>query len=191
MPEIVEKLPAILLEAAAAELRQTGFFPRPQVHMFAEDMASPYIGYIVCRPFYRGEDAATAIAGLGLLPSVMALTRLLVLWEDRDLRTALEMPASADAAMGLSLLDARPDSHTLRWHPFEAELTGVAHHGNYQVRTINPRWREPSRFEDVPLPQPISDLLGLWRELRRDDIRQTAIGLQKAGYEMHWVSHDG
>jgi hypothetical protein len=98
MPDIVEDLPAILLDVAAAALRQTGFYPRPQVHMFAEDLASPYIGYIVCRPFYRGEDAVTAIAGLGLLPSVMGLTRLLVVWEDRDLRTALEMPRSAEAA---------------------------------------------------------------------------------------------
>ncbi|MDX3191240.1 hypothetical protein PV458_22760 [Streptomyces sp. MN03-5084-2B] len=191
MPDIADELPAILLDAAAAALRQTGIYPRPQVHMFAEDMENPYIGYIVCRPFYRGDDAVTAIAGLGLLPSVMGLTRLLVLWEDRDLRTALEMPGSAEAATGMSLLDARPDGHTLRWHPFEAEPTGVAQHGPYQVQTVNPRWRKPARFEDVPLLRPISDLLAIWRELRRDDIQRTAIGLEKAGYEMHWISRHG
>lgn len=60
------------------------------------------------------------------------------------------MPGSAEAATGMSLLDARPDGHTLRWHPFEAEPTGVAQHGPYQVQTISPRWRTPARFEDVP-----------------------------------------
>jgi hypothetical protein len=78
MPDIVQDLSAILLDAVAATLRQTGFYPRPQVHMFAENIESPYIGYIVCRPFCRGDDAVTAITGLGLLPSVMALARSLV-----------------------------------------------------------------------------------------------------------------
>lgn len=191
MQNIVEELPAILLDAAAAELRQTGFYPRPQVHMFAEDMANPYIGYIVCRPFYRGDDAVTAIANLGLLPSVMGVTRLLTLWEDRDLRTALEMPGSAEAATGISLLDAQPDGHTLHWHPFDAEPTGVAQHGPYQVQTINPRWRKPAQFKNVQLLRPISNLLGTWREPRQNDIQQTAVGLQDAGYELNWVTRNG
>jgi hypothetical protein len=191
MPDIIEDLPAILLNAAEVELRQAGFYPRPQVHMFAEDMESPYIGYIVCRPFYRGDDAVTAIANLGLLPSVMAVTRLLVLWEDRDLRTALEMPGSASADTGIALLDAQLDGHTLRWHPFEAESIGVAQHGPYQVQTINPRWRKPTQFKNVQLLRPISNLLGIWRERRQDDMQQTAIGLQDAGYELNWVSHHG
>jgi hypothetical protein len=91
----------------------------------------------------------------------------------------------------MSLLDARPDGHTLHWHPFEAEPTGVTQHSLYQVQTVNPRWRKPARFEDIPLLRPISDLLALWRELRRDDIQRTAIGLEKAGYEMHWISRHG
>jgi hypothetical protein len=191
MPNIVEDLPAILLRASEAELRKAGCYPRPQVHMFAVDLEHPYIGYIVSRPFYRGDDAVTAIANLGLLPSVMAVTRLLVLWEDRDLRTALQLPGSAQAATGMAVLDARFDGHTLQWHPFDVEVTGVTRHGAYTINTINPRWRTAIRFENVGLLRPIADLLKIWRELRKDDIQTTAIGLQDAGYELNWVTSPG
>jgi hypothetical protein len=45
-----------------------------------------------------------------------------------------------------------------------------------------------ARFEDAELVAPIAMLLRIWREFRQDDIQQTAIELQKAGYKLNWVT---
>lgn len=164
-------------------LRETGFCPRPQVHMFAEDMNNPYVGYMTCRYFYRGADAAEAIADLGLMPSVLAATRLIVLWEDCDLRTALEMRGESFAT-GLVVMDAQLDRHTLHWYPFAVEAGELSSFG---VPTVIPRWGAPARFEGAELVAPVAMLLRTWREFRRDDIQRTAIDLQKNGYELHWA----
>jgi hypothetical protein len=64
VPDITVELPRILIEASKAELHATGAVPRPQVHMFAEDMSQPYAGFVTCRRFYRGwfcSAVATAV----------------------------------------------------------------------------------------------------------------------------------
>lgn len=85
MPDIVEHLPRILLEAADEQMRADGSSPRPQVHFLAEDMDVSYLGYIVCRRFYRGADAAEALADLGVVPSLVKATRLFLLMSSTNL----------------------------------------------------------------------------------------------------------
>ncbi len=46
------------------------------VHILVEDTEQPYAGYLTCRPFCRGEDAAAVVGVLGLSPAAMGVTRL-------------------------------------------------------------------------------------------------------------------
>ncbi|WP_131735557.1 hypothetical protein [Actinomadura roseirufa] len=187
MPDITSELPRILIEASKAELHATGAIPRPQVHMLAEDMEHSYVGFVICRMFYRGQDAATAIGNLGALPSVMKMTRLVILWENLDLLTALDQVTGL-APRALMLLDAQFNRHTLYRHPFEAVPTGRVVNG---VPTISLRWETSQRTHDGPLPEPITTLLRTWRELREDDMQETAIALQRSGYELNWATPTG
>ncbi|MFE6282706.1 hypothetical protein [Streptomyces sp. NPDC057877] len=184
MTDLVEALSGAIHETAEELMREHGACLRPQVHILAEDMDQPYIGFITCRPFYRGADAATALTGLGLFPSVLMATRLLVAWDDRDLRTGLEMPGEP-YANGLVVLDASLEEHTLNWHPYDFEVLGDTPHG---LTAIEPLWGTPARFENVSLLAPVAELLSLWREFRHEDIQETAIELQRAGYELDMVS---
>ncbi|MET9798711.1 hypothetical protein [Nocardiopsis alba] len=184
MPDLIETLSDMVLETSEELLREHGACLTPQVHILAEDMDQPYVGFISCRPFYRGADAATALAGLGRLPSVLMATRLLVAWEDCDLRTALELPGESFAT-GMVILDAGTEDHTLYWHPFDIEVGGASPHG---IPTVIPHWGARARYENVPLLAPISALLDVWRQFHRDDdIQQTAIELQQAGYGLNMV----
>jgi hypothetical protein len=185
VPDIITELPRILIKASQAELEATGGVPRPQVHMLAEDMEDPYIGFITCRRFYRGHDATDAIEDLGLLPSVMKMTRLMILWESSDLATALEQ-GQGPFPMALMLVDATLRRHNLYRHPFNAVPTGRVVDG---APTFRLRWETPQEFADTRLPDPVARLLRTWREQRDDDIQETAITLQQSGYELDWISH--
>lgn len=183
MTDLVASLSRVILESSETVFRSHGFCPQPQVHFLAEDLQQPYIGSVTCRRFYRGADAASAVADLGLFPSVIGATRLLVVWEDRDLRTALELP-DAPSANGVVILDAGIDRHTLNWHPFEAEAGDI---GPLGIPTVIPHWGTTARYEDAPVLAPITDLLRIWREFRRDDIRETGHRLEEAGYEFQLI----
>lgn len=183
MPDIAVELPRILIEAAKGELHATGCVPRPQVHMLAEDMPNPYIGFVTCRSFDRGRDAVAAIGGLGTLPSVMKMTRLMILWESSDLALALDQ-ATVPSPMALMLLDASLSHHALHWHPFKPVPTGRIVNG---VPTVQLEWESQQRANDASLPEPITLLLQTWRELRDDNIQETAIALQRSGYELDWI----
>ncbi|GAA4821220.1 hypothetical protein [Streptomyces ziwulingensis] len=183
MADLVETLSRVLLDTSETLLREQGACPRPQVHVVAEDMEQPYVGFVTCRLFYRGADAAAALANLGLFPSVFRATRLLVVWEDCDLRTALELPGESFPT-GVVILDAGLDRHTLNWHPFDIEIGGTSPHG---IPTVVPHWGTPARYENVRLLAPIEELLRLWREFRTEDIQETVTELQEAGYEFSMV----
>lgn len=187
MPDIIAELPRILIEASKAELHTTGAVPRPQVHMLAEDMPPSYTGFVTCRRFYRGQDTITAIGDLGVLPSVMKMNRLMILWEHCDLATALERE-TGPFPMGLMLVDARLSHHTLHRHPFEPVPTGQVVNG---VPTVRLHWETPQRSENAPLPDPITRLLRTWREPREDDAQETAKALQRAGYQLDWITPIG
>jgi hypothetical protein len=183
MPDIVPEMPRLLIEASKGELYATGAVPRPQVHMFAEYTPNKYIGYMVCRRFYRGHDAATAIGDLGVLPSVMKMTRLMILWESGDLATALDR-SEGPFPMGLMLVDATLKRHTLHQHPFDAVPTGQVVDG---VPAVRLEWETPRRSEGARLPDPIARLLRTWREPRDDDPMKTQIAFEQSGYELYPV----
>ncbi|GII87239.1 hypothetical protein Ssi03_52290 [Sphaerisporangium siamense] len=145
-------------------------------------MDPPYVGYISSRGFTPGADGVAAISDLGVLPSVLKATRLLVLWEERYLRVGFGMPVEAFES-GVVVLDARFRGHTLHWRPFTA--TPATTPG----RALHLQWGTPARYEDVELPGPVATLLGVWREFRDDDLTHTVIRLQEAGYEVNWVGH--
>jgi hypothetical protein len=177
MPDIASMVLGAIIEESEAHIQQTGQVPRPQVHIVAEDQPEPfqYVGYVVSRRFYRGADAATAIADLGRLPAALAATRLFVVWEEGDLRTALEMP-NQRAGSGLSVLDVRADGNTMLWLPIGAERRGS---------DVVVNWGTPARYDNVALLAPIEELIGVWREAP-DDLERTVTDLQDAGYEIHW-----
>jgi len=180
--DILSKLPSLLIEAAQAELHATGQVPRPQVHMFAQEQEKPYIGFITCRRFYRGQDATVAIGDLGIMPSVMKLTRLMILWEACDLSLAMEQ---GSGPMALMLVDATLSRHNLYRYPFNPVPTGRTNKG---IASIRLDWETPQQFADTRLPDPVTRLLRTWRELRDGDIRDTWIALEQSGYELDFVS---
>ena len=167
-------------------LHADGSICPPTVHILSRLTAPPYLGSVTTRPFYRGADAATAVARLGLLPSVAYATRVMVVWEYLDLAVALQL--DRDAPTGLVVLDASMSSHTVRWHPYRLKL-GQSHEDG--VRSTLPEWGQPVRHDDVGLPGPIADLLALWREFRRGDLRQTRTELAEAGFIVRWTTDHG
>jgi hypothetical protein len=179
---IVDGLVDAVLHASAEQIKKTATAPQPQVHIMAEDMDTPYLGYVVCRRFYRGEDAAAAIAGLGLLPSVLYASRLLVLWEESDLCAALQLPGEP-AETGLMIVDATLDGHVLRWYPFRAE-PAPARSGDM----ASVRWGNPVSYQQIPLLPPVEALLATWRAFHGGDLEQAAAQLQQAGYDINWIT---
>lgn len=177
MSDVVTLLPGIMIEAAQAELHATGGVPRPQVHMLAEDLEKSYIGNITCRRFYRGQDATVAIGDLGIMPSLMKMTRLMVLWEACDLAVAMEQEPGPRALM---LVDATLSRHILHRHPFSPVPTGRVKKG---IPLIRLEWEPPQQFADARLPAPVARLLQTWRELRDGDIQEAGNALEQSGYE--------
>src|SRR5262249_38182496 len=161
-------------DASKEELYGSGCVPRPQVHMFAEDLPVQYIGFVICRRFFRGQDATVAIGDFGILPSVMRENRLMVLWGRVDPALALDQPAPSP--MGLMLVDARFGGHTLHHYPFDPVPTGQVVNG---VPTIELQWKPPQRFENAGLPNPVNRLLQTWREPRDQNMKKTARALER------------
>ncbi|MGW1061193.1 hypothetical protein [Micromonospora rubida] len=177
MPDLASRVVSAIIDESETHIQETGQCPRPQVHILAEDMSEPkqYIGYAISRRFYQGADAAAAIANLGRLPAALAATRLFVVWEETDLRKALEM-SNPRPAQGLSIVDVRADGNTMLWLPFDAAKLGSR---------IVVNWGSPARYENVKLHSPIEDLIKVWRG-PPDDLERTVLGLQEAGYQIKW-----
>ncbi|MEU9026764.1 hypothetical protein AB0D46_04340 [Streptomyces sp. NPDC048383] len=181
MSEYSEVVRSTILDAAEQTLRRTSFYIKPQVWMLCEDMEQPVAGYLTCRDFRRGADAAKAIGDLGLFPSQLAATRLIVAWEDADLRTALELPGEPYAHAYVTL-EASFTDHVLHWHPFEQEETDIPN--EFRFPTVIPHWGTPARYENVPLLPPVQHLLDVWRELRGGDMWETARAQEGSGYRL-------
>ena len=83
-----------------------------------DDMA---VRYLRCRRFYLGRDAPAAIAAMGLFPSQLGATRVVVTYEHADMALQWEDPAADEAPTGIVVVDAGHDAardgHTVRWHP--------------------------------------------------------------------------
>lgn len=156
----------------------------PTVHMLSGHLASPYVGSVATRPFYRGADAAAAVAALGRLPSLLCATQLVVVWEYADLCTALERPAAARAPNALVVVDADLDRHLLDWHPFELHVGLVGPSG---LPIGAPEWGPAASYPDAPLPQPVAELLTVWREWRPGDVAAETRALESVGFRVRWA----
>ena len=63
--------------AGTDEMVRGGFGVQPPtVHVLIDGLDPGYVGYLTCRPFYRGRDAEGAVAAMGLLGSQLAVSRL-------------------------------------------------------------------------------------------------------------------
>lgn len=183
---IADVIHEIAVSSTDTLLRETGFCPRPQVHLLLEHLDQPYAGYIQTPDFRRGADAAWAIRGLGILPSVLAASRLLVVWEHVDLCTALEMPGQ-HAASALMVLEATLDDHVLTAHPFTVDAGPPSPFG---ITAILVDWQDAVQIPRAGLPGPVAEILSTWRLQLRDDLTQTVTGLQEVGYSISWVELD-
>lgn len=183
---VAAKVGEVAVATADRLLREAGTVPPPTVHMFMDDLDQPYVGYISTRPFYQGADAARAIARLGELPAAMYANRLLLVWENADLRTALRAVGEAfDPA--LVTVEATFTSHTLTWHPYTIK---VGRKGIFGFATVKPTWGRPVTHQDCALPAPIRDVLTRWRALGGDEIETTITALAKEGFNVRLVSRE-
>jgi hypothetical protein len=83
---------ATALRAANETLLPRGFAPSPQLFVFDRTADRGLVAHVVCRRFYPGSDAATALRELGRLAAAIGGTDLLLLWEEADLGRALYGP---------------------------------------------------------------------------------------------------
>jgi hypothetical protein len=186
----VDRIAEAAVGAADALLREAGALQPPTVHMLSTELSPAYVGYLRSRAFYRGQDAAVAVAALGVLPSALGASRLVLAWEHADLCTALELPGADGFPAGMVVVDAGRTTHTLRWHPMRLHLGPVSGDG---VQTVIPEWGAERRFENAALPEPIADLLAVWRRPRdwpESELLKTYTSLEVAGYEMRWITRE-
>jgi len=186
---LVNQIQQVVIRTADVTLRTSGEVPIPQIHMFAEDMDQPYLGYIHTRPFNRGDDAAEAIAGLGTLPAALAATRVLVVWENRDVHTALQLPGSMPP-LAVVAAEAGQFQHMVYWHPFSIkEIRPPSQDG---LRGIVPEWTGTREHFNAGLPDPVTRALSEWRKSHgrqgsTDHLKTTVARLERSGYSINWI----
>lgn len=187
---IVETLMEASREGTEAALRAGGALLAPQVHVLDERLDMPYLGYLTCRPFYRGNDVVTAMGQMGLFPAMLGASRVMVAWEHRDLSVALNLPDAERAPTGHVAVDAHRDGgHLLHWHPYQ-EQDGPPGPGG--LPSVIPLWGEPTLHHDVELPNPAAALLAVWRRYDGDwsdaSLLDTAARFDENGYRTRWVT---
>lgn len=184
--DLVDVLERASVETAERLLRSSGAVAPPTVHLFSERHAQPYLGCVTTRPFYRGDDAAQAVTALGILPSVVRATRVVVTWEFHDLLVGLQDPLGQDPQCpnALVLVDALPRGHTVRWRPGRFLLPGE--HGESSVMV--PKWGRPAREVGGALPAPVAELLTVWREWHAGDVDDVRAQLVEMGFEIWWAA---
>lgn len=187
---IVETLMEASREGTEAALRAGGALLAPQVHVLDERLAMPYLGYLTCRPFYRGNDVVTAMGMMGLFPAMLGASRVLLAWEHRDLSVTLYLDHADRAPTGHVAVDANRDGgHVLRWHPYR-EQDGPP--GLRGLPSVIPLWGEPMLHPDVELPNPVAALLAVWRRYHGvwsdADLIDAATRFDENGYRIRWVA---
>ncbi|MEV0646237.1 hypothetical protein AB0I28_13330 [Phytomonospora sp. NPDC050363] len=187
-PEIADEHPAAAaarlasVEGTDAALRLDGSVMPPHVHFFFDDREEPYGGHIRSRPYQRGEDAAEAVARLGLLPSVLRADRILVVWEHCDLHVALEAPEAHSFPFAVMSVEATPSTELTIGHAFELDFAPGTPMEPF-TPTI-PQWGSPKVQTRYRLPAPITRLIELWLEPRAGDPEETMDALQEEGYRI-------
>ncbi|MEU6582118.1 hypothetical protein [Nocardia sp. NPDC046763] len=153
-----------MVESATEAMLSSGFAPRPQVYVLDRTRTQPVLGYVVSRFYEQGDDAASAIANLGVLAAALRGTDLIVFWEESDLRTSIRgAHPSAGYPMGLVTLQITEEGHDLTWRPFGIHALGYQQNG---LPAVQPVWGAVARESGGDLPLPIQGLLGSRRGLR-------------------------
>ncbi len=159
-------------------LRTTGAVQPPMVHMFTDGRHPAYVGCVTCRPFYPGDDAHRAVAGLGDLPAAVEATRLLVTCAAQDLNVALGAPVDLDGS-ALIVLDATLGGQVLRVYPLRLRRACR------NQPALIPDWLPPRTVADPALPAPVARLLVVWRMARgTGDLAGRMRDLESAGYRI-------
>jgi hypothetical protein len=183
----VDRLAETAVAITGAMLRESGFVQPPTVHLLIEGLNTPYVGFLTCREFYRGRDAAVAVAAMGLMGSMLGASRLVVTWENADLCTALELPGDDGFAPGIVVVDADRRSHVLQWHPMRLHIGPPRPD---QPPSVVAEWGPTSRQRAAELPGPVADLLAIWREPREwpgTELVGMYARMEVGGYSMRWV----
>lgn len=187
--EVVDAAAEAALAGGEAVLREAGMYPSPSVHLIHEEMEPPYLGYIGCREFYRGPDAARAVAVMGILPGLLGVTRLVVSFENDDMCTALEVPEPEGGfATGFLLVDAWRAGHVVRWHPYTPQ-PGPTSSLSAELMTAIPDWGREQRHPNGPLLGPVAELLATWRRQTPNpgEADVAAESMKSAGYRLRWT----
>jgi CHAT domain-containing protein len=172
LSEMVTAVHEAVLSSARTALRETAMVP-PQVHLFTDDPTPSYAGCVIARDFDRGDDAAWAIPGLGYPPSTLPASRVLIVWEHADLLISLNAPQPVEQR-ALVFLDATTSGYSVTWYPFEVSAGPGSPAGV--------RWGEPRTAGRPALPEPITDVLDIWREFLPEDFAATVAELEQGGY---------
>lgn len=175
----VERLVAQVEQDAVMEAcwrLHLGSCPPPKVYMFIDDWDPPVVSAISTRPYYRGADAAAAIAHLGAMPASIMATRLLLVWDEYDLRTSLY--GDGDHARGLVAVHATFTGHLLHWYPYTLAIEDPER----GLSSIQITWDEPLAHPDAPLPDPILRILQCWHQLAEPDPQVVIPRLEAEGY---------
>jgi hypothetical protein len=186
-----QRLEQAAIGMTEASLRESGMLHPPIVHVLAEGLDPPYVGYLTCRPFYRGSDARTAIGALGVLPALLGASHVVVVWENADLCTALELDEPDGFPAGVVVVMADQCQHTLCWHPMRMRIE-QAPGGGGGVSVIS-KWGPVQRLPGGDLPDPVAELLAIWRRPRTwSELDQLTAytALERGGYQMRWVQRD-
>ncbi|MGH3616042.1 MAG: hypothetical protein ACRDRK_26315 [Pseudonocardia sp.] len=182
------------VSATDATVREGFGVGPPVVHVLVDGLDPPYVGKLLCRPFYRGGDAHEAVVVMGLFGSMLGASRLLITYEHADMALAWEDPAADAAPTGVVVVDAALDpggdpagGHTIGWYP--ALFTeGPTVQGRQTMAT---RWGPPARYPGGRLPTAVEQLLAVWREPRPwadAAFLRVLAGWEQTGYLMRWIS---
>ena len=192
------------LAVSSARLVETtltgqGFVLPPTVYLMSKYAHPPLLGTVTTRPFYRGADAAEAVARLGVLPAAAKALRLLVVvvWENADLCAALNRPGWQDGRYpcGVVAVDAHRDErigHTVRWQPFSVTAVDPVTRPDQigltaQGWPVALAWGTPQQYRNGRLPAEIAELLAVWRRPRpKDEVEALRAELTATGFVVTW-----
>lgn len=174
LSEMVTTVRQAVLSAVKTGRQETVAVLPPQVHLFTDDPSPSYAGCVITRDFHRGEDAAWAIRGLGYPPSTLPASRVLIVWEHADLLISLNAPQSVEQR-ALVFLDATIHDYSVTWYPFQASAGPDS--------PADVRWGEPRTARRPGLPEPIIEVLDIWREFLPEDFMATVSELEQGGYK--------
>jgi hypothetical protein len=162
--DLIDAVEKACLVAADKAMRAGGFVPQPQLHMLIDRWPQPYVGYVLTRPYREGPDAVKAITRLGDAPAAARATRVVLAWEDADLRTSVHGPGEYPNGMAV-VVASRTGQHTLYWHPVVLQL-GLPDGAGQP--TVRPEWGVPVTVEGATLPPVMAAVLNTWRALQGD-----------------------